>query len=47
MILNYAPQVERRAGEMARELGSKGAALAAVERQLGERAAEMTAERAR
>jgi hypothetical protein len=38
-------EVERRAGEMARELGSKGAALGAMERQLGERTVEVTAER--
>ena len=40
-------EAERRLGESARELGSKGAALAALERQLGERTAEMTAERER
>ena len=38
-------EVERRSGEMARELGSKSAALQALERQLGERTAEAANER--
>ena len=40
-------EVERRAAEMARELGAKGAALQALERQLGERTAEAATERER
>ena len=38
-------EVERRSGELARELGSKSAALQALERQLGERTAEAANER--
>lgn len=40
-------EVERRANEMARELGAKGAALQALERQLGERTAEAATEQMR